>query len=153
MQFPPIPETGEEHHLDFFQEDISVDLPDEESLRRWLLECAAEEKKAVRNIAYIFCSDEYLHRINVDFLKHDDYTDVITFSYAEGGNDLEGDVFVSAERVADNATQLRVPFHHELCRVMVHGLLHLAGYDDKTPELRQAMREREETHLTRFFSS
>jgi rRNA maturation RNase YbeY len=97
----------------------------------------------------VLCSDEYLYQINLEYLQHDTYTDVITFPYSDTPDLVEGDIFVSVERVTDNAAQLRVHPTDELHRVMVHGLLHLLGYDDKTPESKIAMTQREDYHLSR----
>ena len=101
-------------------------------------------------VTFIFCDDEYLHKINLEHLDHDDYTDVITFPYSE--KTFEGDVFISIERVRENATNVGATFTHELCRVMVHGLLHLAGHTDKTTELRAAMTAKEDFYLGKFFA-
>lgn len=129
-------------------EAVSFDFPQETAISAWLFEVAAAEKKVVGEVSYIFCSDDYLHKINVEYLDHDDLTDVITFPYSD--SEIAGDVFISVERVRENAESLGVPFLHELCRVMVHGLLHLAGLTDKTAELRAAMTAKEDFYLARL---
>ncbi|MCE2823462.1 MAG: rRNA maturation RNase YbeY [Bacteroidota bacterium] len=145
MDFPIIQESEEEQQINFFFEDIDFTPPDENLLTAWLLRAAEEEECSVSEITYIFCSDEHLRKINIDFLNHDYYTDVITFPYDD--NSIQGDVFISCDRVRENAEAAGVSFERELSRVMVHGLLHLAGYDDKLPEDKIRMTEREDFHL------
>jgi probable rRNA maturation factor len=145
MQFPDLPFEAPESVISFHMEDVEFDLPSEDTLVAWLVQVAALEGAEMLELNYIFCSDEYLRHINVEYLDHDYYTDVISFPYAETG--IHGDVFISTERVAENAVTNGVSFETELCRVMVHGLLHLAGYDDKTPEAAQQMRSMEDKYL------
>jgi probable rRNA maturation factor len=146
MQFPELPlDDAPETLVSFLFEDVVFDLPDQQELVEWLLAIAAEENKPVRELTYVFTSDEYLRQVNIEHLQHDYYTDVITFPYAPDA--IYGDVFISSDRVADNAQAHDVPFLHELRRVMAHGLLHLAGYGDKTPEEAQTMRAKEDYYL------
>ena len=145
VDFPIIQEAGEEHQINFFFEDVNFKLSDEELLTRWLLRAAELEDCNVAEVTYIFCSDEYLRQINIQFLDHDYYTDVITFPYDE--QSISGDIFISSERVQENASLAGVSFERELYRVMVHGLLHLTGYDDKSPEDKMRMTLRENFHL------
>jgi probable rRNA maturation factor len=149
MQFPEFSDDEPEVPVSFHFEEVAFDLPDEQKLSDWLLGVAESEGKDFVEVNYIFCSDERLREMNVEFLDHDYYTDVITFPYAEDA--VHGDVFISSERVADNAQSLGVAFEHELCRVLVHGVLHLAGYLDKTEEAEKVMREREDFYLKRIF--
>ena len=93
-------------------------------------------------INYIFCNDEYLHKINVEFLQHDTYTDIISFDYTLGKN-ISGDIYVSIERVKENAQKFNVTFDNELHRVIIHGILHYLGYKDKTEEQKKEMRNKE----------
>ncbi|MBK7935921.1 MAG: rRNA maturation RNase YbeY [Lewinellaceae bacterium] len=148
MNFPELPEQTEQT-LSFFFEDVEFDLPGEAGLRAWLTATAEAEGKTMGEINCIFCSDEHLRGINVEFLDHDYYTDIITFDYSEGSR-LHGEIYISSERVADNAQTNGVSFLHELCRVMVHGILHMAGYKDKTPEDESIMRKKEDYYLTRL---
>lgn len=148
MQFPELPSEQPESPVSFHFEDVQFELPDEQALVEWLLSVAENEKKSFTEVNYIFCSDEHLREINIEYLDHDYYTDVITFPYAEDA--VYGDVFISSERVADNAKTLGVAFEDELCRVLVHGVLHLAGYLDKTPEAEAVMREKEDFYLKRL---
>ncbi|MDG1850461.1 MAG: rRNA maturation RNase YbeY [Flavobacteriales bacterium] len=118
------------------------------SLREdWLSELAEKEGKKIEAVNYIFCDDEYLHKVNVEFLNHDNYTDIITFDYGIGA-ELVSDIFVSVERVQDNAKEYRVAFEDELDRVLAHGILHLCGYKDKTPADEALMREKENYYLS-----
>ena len=149
MTFPPIEEEVPESLVSFHFEDVTFDLPEQQPIEDWLLAVAATEEKPFIEVNYIFCSDEHLRGMNVEFLDHDYYTDVITFPYTAGA--VHGDIFISIDRVRDNALQLDVSFDHELCRVLVHGVLHLAGYLDKTPEEEQLMRAREDFYLQRIF--
>ncbi len=145
MPFEKPPEGVEEGSIVFCWEDVQFELRAEEPLKAWLLAVAAAEDVPVLELTYIFTSDEYLRQVNVEYLQHDYYTDVITFPYTPGA--AHGDVFISIERVRDNAQQYGVPFEHELSRVMVHGLLHLAGYTDKTEAERAIMQQKEDEHL------
>ncbi|MCS7037363.1 MAG: rRNA maturation RNase YbeY [Saprospiraceae bacterium] len=135
----------EQGSIAFCFEDIRVELPPEATLKAWLQAIAEAEGTPVLELTYIFTSDEYLRRINAQYLKHDYYTDVITFPYTPGA--AHGDVFISLERVRENARQYDVSFEHELCRVMAHGLLHLAGYTDATDAERARMRQKEDEYL------
>lgn len=149
MRFPDFPLDDEalEAPVSFHFEDVSLDL-DLSGIADWLLSIAAEENHPFVEVNYIFCSDEYLHKLNVEHLQHDYYTDVITFPYQD--DVVHGDIFISTERVADNATQLGIPFFHELCRVMAHGVLHLAGYRDETDEEEMTMRQKENFYLAKL---
>ena len=101
---------------------------------------------------YIFVSDEELLKINMEYLNHPTYTDIITFDNSESDKQIEGDIFISIDRVKDNADKFKTSFERELIRVMAHGVLHLAGYKDKKPEEAQAMREAEERALKTYFT-
>jgi probable rRNA maturation factor len=112
----------------------------------WLNEVCKIEYKKLGEITLIFCSDDYLLEVNREYLDHDYYTDIITFDYTD--DDLiNGDLFISIDRVADNANELSISFEIELNRVIVHGVLHLCGYKDKTPEEEQLMRSKENQML------
>lgn len=146
MHFPDFPiDEAPETFVSFNFEDVQFDLPNQEALVNWLLDVAVSENKPVYELNFIFCSDEYLRQVNIEYLQHDYYTDIITFPYTEGA--IHGDLFISSERVTDNAQTHHVSFLNELCRVMAHGVLHLAGYGDKTPEEAQVMREKEDFYL------
>ena len=131
----------------FFNEDNPYKLPRKQATRQWLKQQAEREGYAVGDLNYIFCSDEYVLQVNRDYLEHDYYTDIITFDQSEEEGKIEGDIFVSVDRVTDNATQLGIPAEQEMRRVLAHGLLHLCGYGDKTDEEEAQMRAKEEEWL------
>lgn len=122
-------------------------LEDEDAIILWLHKAAKEEEKYIEGIQYIFCDDAYLHKINLEFLKHDSYTDIITFDYCVG-DELISDIYISTERIEENAKIYEVSFKEELKRVMIHGLLHLCGYKDKTEDEAKQMREKENFYLS-----
>lgn len=115
----------------------------------WITALVQSKGKKVGNIHYLFCDDEYLLDINQTFLHHDNYTDVITFDYSEN-EDISGDIFISIERVKENAETFQVSFQEELLRVLSHGVLHLMGYNDKTKKQEKVMREEEEKAIGMF---
>jgi probable rRNA maturation factor len=115
----------------------------------WLKSVVVEEGKLLGDISIVFCSDEYLLVINKDFLKHDFYTDIITFDYCES-NKVNGELYVSIDRVKENATTLNKEYKNELLRVMVHGVLHLCGYKDKSSKDEKLMRNKEDYYLSKL---
>lgn len=118
-------------------------------MRAWLTSAAAAEGRTVASLQYVWCSDEALWEINKRFLNHDNYTDIITFDYTEGpGSPMSADLFISTERVRENAVGIGTSFTEELHRVMIHGLLHLCGYGDKTPHEKSEMTEKEDYYLS-----
>ncbi|GAB3933024.1 rRNA maturation RNase YbeY [Larkinella terrae] len=131
----------------FFTEDIKFTLSQKIPTRQWLTRLATREGFSVGELNYIFCSDEYLLQVNREYLEHDYYTDIITFDNSEEENRLEGDIFVSIDRVRDNAQQLQIAEEQELRRVLAHGLLHLCGFGDKTDDEVALMRRKEEESL------
>jgi len=128
----------------FFSEDLPFELPEKLRRKRWLKDLAATSGFRIKELNYIFCSDEYLYQMNVDYLNHDTYTDIITFDNSEKKGMLEGDIFISVDRVQENAKTLKVEEATELTRVLAHGLLHLMGHKDKTKEEASLMRRKEE---------
>ena len=126
--------------------DISFRFLEKRLTSRWLKMVAEAEGKRIGDISIVFCSDNYLLDINKKYLKHDYFTDIITFDYCEG-NTLNGDLFISVDSVRSNAAFYETEFHVELRRVMVHGLLHLMGYDDHTDEDITQMRAKENACL------
>lgn len=121
-------------------------LKDEHLLSRWISTVIASENFKEGDINYIFCDDEYLHKLNVEFLKHDTLTDIISFDYSVG-KILQGDIYISIERVRDNANDFKVSFFEELNRVIIHGVLHYCGYKDKTTQDAKKMRDKENHYL------
>lgn len=132
----------------FFSEDIDFNLEDEKASTNWIQNVLYDEGFVDENINYIFCSDKYLHDLNLEYLDHDTLTDIITFDNSEEEHHIEADIFISVERVRENADQLNKEFYDELQRVMIHGLLHIMGYADKTDEEKKAMREKEDACLS-----
>jgi rRNA maturation RNase YbeY len=117
--------------------------------KKWLIQVISNEAKEEGDITYIFCDDDYLLEKNIRFLNHNTLTDVITFDYCEG-NSVSGDIFISIERVKENSEVFKVDFLTELNRVMVHGLLHLLGYKDKTDRESNLMRKKENYYLSKY---
>lgn len=134
--------------IHFFEEDIKFNLLHKSKIRKWISEVITQHQFELAEINYIFCSDQYLHSINLQYLSHDTFTDIITFDQSEKNEELQADIFISIERVRENAAALNIPFEHELNRVMIHGVLHLIGYGDKTPADKSKMREKEDTYLS-----
>ena len=134
----------------FFNEDINFKFQDKNKFKAWLKKVAEKEDFTIGELNYIFCSDEYLHKINLEYLDHDTYTDIITFDNSEDETVIEGDIFISIERVRENSQTLNTVFEEELKRVIVHGLLHLCGYDDHTPEDKAEMRRLESNYILVF---
>ncbi len=120
--------------------------------RKWIKEAVKNEnhKLKVGELTFIFCNDAYLHKINVEYLNHDTLTDIITFDNSDDENKIEGDIFISVERVRENADTLKTIFGHELRRVIIHGVLHLCGYKDKTKKEAQIMREKEDFYVAKW---
>lgn len=136
----------------FFEEDIRFPLKEKNKYKIWLKKIAANQNRKIKDLNYIFCSDEYLYQINVDYLNHKTYTDIITFDNSETDKDIEGDIFISIDRVKENAEKENAGFEKELLRVMSHGLLHLMGYKDKNKEDQLLMREMENQSIILFSS-
>ena len=134
--------------IEFVSEDVDFTLPNQEPVAAWLMGIIQSHHFQLENLTYIFCSDEYLLEINQEYLDHDTYTDIITFNNADEPEIIESDIFISIDRVKENAANLNIPFLDELHRVMAHGVLHLLGYDDKDPELKQLMRTAEDNCLS-----
>jgi len=133
--------------IKYFSEGIDFDLKGKLANNRWLRFVAEAEAKRLGDVNIIFCSDPYILDVNIKYLGHDYFTDIITFDYVEG-NTLSGDLFISVDSVRDNASFYGTEFPVELRRVMVHGLLHLIGYDDHTPEEQKTMRSKEDYYLS-----
>jgi|JI7StandDraft_1071085.scaffolds.fasta_scaffold33042_3 rRNA maturation RNase YbeY len=123
----------------------------EDQYSQWIANIARQENKTINYITFIFCSDDYLLDINIKYLNHDYYTDIITFPYKEG-DDIESDIYISVDRVKENAEDYQESFENELLRVMAHGVLHLMGYGDKNPEMSNIMRAKEDECIQLFMS-
>lgn len=129
--------------------EADFNLVDEDKLTSWILDAIEKEGYKIGVINYIFCTDEYLHKLNVEFLNHDTLTDIISFDYTVG-KIIQGDIYISIDRVRDNAIDYGVDFKDELLRVMIHGVLHFCGYKDKTPDESKVMRAKEEYYMASY---
>lgn len=135
----------------FINNDISFHLKNKKIIREWINSVALEEQKHIGNISYIFCNDDYLTDINIKYLNSDYLTDIITFDYNEDIV-LSGDIMISIERVKENAKLFKTNFTNELFRVMIHGILHLCGYKDKTEKEQNIMKLKEDYYLNKFIN-
>ncbi len=133
----------------FTTDDTEMPALDERKIGKWIRSVAAEYGFSVGNINYIFCSDERELEVNRQFLGHDYYTDVITFDYSTPTT-LNGDIFISLDTVRSNAEMVSTTFDHELLRILIHGVLHLTGQGDKTPETKAQMTQKEESALAKW---
>lgn len=129
-----------------FNYEIEFQLENEDKTSTWIQECVEKEGFELGEINYIFCDDDYLHKINLEFLQHDTLTDIISFDYTLGKL-VGGDIFISIDRVKDNSKEFNTSFKNELHRVIIHGVLHYMKYKDKTEKEKQVMREKENTCL------
>lgn len=127
-------------------EDVRFTFRDRRKVKKWIGSSVEEEMKLIGPINFIFCTDEFLYNLNVEYLSHDTLTDVITFDYSESGR-ISGDIFISIPRVRENAANFAPSFVDELHRVMIHGVLHLIGYKDKSKKDFRKMREKEDYYL------
>lgn len=132
-----------------FNYENDFELSNEDQISTWISKVILSENKKEGDINYIFCDDEYLLNLNEQYLDHDTLTDIISFDYSVG-NELHGDIFISVERVQDNAIDFNVSFEEELKRVLVHGILHYCGYKDKSPSEEKIMRDKEEEKMKMF---
>ncbi len=127
-----------------YETDFKLEHPNK--ISTWILNTIVSEGFIIGDINYIFCSDDYLHKINVDFLNHDTYTDIISFDYSVG-NTISGDIYISIDRVIDNANAYKVSFNDELSRVIIHGILHYCGYKDKSNKDKLTMTSKEDFYI------
>ncbi|MFK7953352.1 MAG: rRNA maturation RNase YbeY [Ekhidna sp.] len=134
--------------LQYFKEETEFSLDNADVVSDWLSKLISNNNHSLSDLNYIFCSDDYLLSINKEHLDHDYYTDIITFDSSESESQIEGDIFISVDRVKENASTLNQPFTRELHRVMAHGLLHLFGFADKTDDEKKLMREKEDLCLS-----
>ena len=135
--------------IQYIEEGVKMPFIHKRKTNNWIKETASFYGKKVGEIAYILCSDERILEVNKQYLNHDYYTDIITFDYSEGSI-ISGDIFISLDTVRSNADEFKVSFEHELKRILIHGVLHLCGQDDKTPEMRLQMTEKENAALQKF---
>ena len=139
--------------IQFFSEDIDFTVKDKQKIRTWIGETIKSEGfKRVGELSFVFCSDAYLLEINKQYLNHDTFTDIVTFDSSEDEDVIAGDIFISVERIRENASKFSVSQKDELNRVIIHGVLHLCGYYDKKKEDKALMTEKEDYYLsTRTF--
>jgi rRNA maturation RNase YbeY len=136
--------------IQFFSEGIPFVLNNKTATRKWLNAVVREEKKKSWYINFIFCGDDYLLELNRTYLKHETLTDILTFPYLDDPGVISGDIFISIERVKENAEEFRQEFQKELRRVMVHGVLHLIGYSDHGKKMKEIMTQQEDYYLAKF---
>lgn len=141
-----IPSQEESDLICFFSEDIEFQISNPIAIQEWINQIIKKETRQLVQLTFIFCSDSYLHQVNLKHLNHDTLTDVITFPYSSFPK-IEGDIFISIDRIKDNSNSFNVTFEQELHRVMIHGVLHLCGYTDKTPDSQTIMRTKENEAL------
>lgn len=132
-----------------FNYETDFKLQSEVQISTWITNTISSEAYKLGDINYVFCDDEYLHKLNVEFLNHDTLTDIISFDYSVG-KIIQGDIFISIERVTDNAKDFGVSYEDELKRVIIHGVLHYCGYKDKTDDDAKLMREKENHYLSQL---
>ncbi|MEO7766939.1 MAG: rRNA maturation RNase YbeY [Ferruginibacter sp.] len=137
--------------VQFFFNDVSITLKHRKRLKEFIKTLFMLEGKILRSLNYIFCADSYLVAINNDFLKHDDYTDIITFILSDPLKPVEGEIYISTDRIRSNATILKVGIKEELHRVIFHGALHLCGYNDKSIQEKKQMTASEDRYLRKYF--
>jgi len=134
----------------FFNEGNQFSIKKKKMIRKWLNSVFIEEKQGIENVNIILCNDDYLLELNRRYLNHESLTDILTFSYDNKVNKVLGDIFISIERVKENAKKFRQELYIELCRVFVHGILHLLGYNDKKRKEKQEMKLKEDYYLKKF---
>lgn len=137
-------------NVQFRSADRSLQLPGRSALKSFIAGIFKKEKQALASITYVFCSDAFLLQMNRDFLQHDYYTDIITFGLSEKGEPVEAEVYISLDRVKDNARNLQQSYRQETLRVIFHGALHLCGYKDKKKSEIELMRKKEDHYLRLF---
>ena len=133
--------------IQFFEEDITYKLKNKTAVRQWITETIQAEGFKLKELTYVFCSDNYLLQINQQYLDHDTYTDIITFDNSEIANTIIGDIFISIDRIRENALKFNTTEADELHRVIIHGALHLLGYTDKSAPARKKMTFKEDFYL------
>lgn len=135
--------------IQFFEEDISYKLKNKALVRQWIKDTITAEGFKLKELTYVFCSDAYLLPMNQQYLDHDTYTDIITFDNSDVEGDIVGDIFISVERIRENAAKFKISETDEMHRVIIHGALHLLGYTDKTVVTKQKMTQKEDEYLAK----
>lgn len=134
--------------INYFSQKPRFKLKNSVKTSSWIKKTVKSEGASLISLNYIFCTDEYLREINIQFLNHKTYTDIITFNYNPSEGEIEGEIYISIDRVRENAKIYKTDFTAELNRVMIHGVLHLLGYNDKTKSQKRSMREKEDSYLS-----
>jgi len=134
--------------ISFFTESVNYNLPQKLKVKKWIKATIEKEGFELRELNFIFCSDEYLLGINQQYLNHDTYTDIITFDNSDEEKQIVSDIFISIERVKENAKTFKTNDFDELCRIMIHGTLHLLGYKDKGKAAKTLMTQKEDEYLS-----
>ncbi|WP_143308701.1 rRNA maturation RNase YbeY [Chitinophaga vietnamensis] len=137
--------------IQFTAHEVTINLKDRMALKAYLKDLFVIEGQGLKSLHYVFCSDEYLLEINKQFLQHDTYTDIVTFEMSEDPEVTEGEIYISVDRVEENAAKFGVPAYQELHRVIFHGALHLCGYKDKSKKDQELMRAKEDEYLKKYF--
>jgi len=137
--------------IQFFEEDIVFKLKDKIKLRQWINDTIIAEGFKLRELTYVFCSDTYLLQINQQYLDHDTYTDIVTFDNSDEDGIIVGDIFISIDRIRENAAKFEVTETNELHRVIIHGTLHLLGYKDKSAADKKKMTQKEDYYLSKRY--
>lgn len=145
-----MPRINASPDISFHQQVALTTLRNRTQLKAFLGEIFKKEKTAARSVQFVFCTDKFLLDINRRFLQHDYYTDIISFNLASDGEPVEGEIYISVERVKENAASLGLPFGQELHRVIFHGILHFCGYKDKTDAEQREMRRKEDFYLNKY---
>lgn len=138
--------------IQYCSEDTSIPKFQKRKVTRWIKETILSEGKTLGDISFVFCSDTYLLEVNKQYLNHDYFTDIITFDYVEGGI-ISGDIFISCDRVRENAAEFNTGFDNELMRIVIHGVLHLLGYKDKSKKDKLLMTSKEDIYLNQLSDS
>lgn len=136
--------------INFFSQTAPFKIPFPRKTSAWIKAVIKKEKQSLKELNFIFCSDAELHQINLEYLNHDDFTDIITFDNSDEKGVIEGDIYISIDRVRENASSYKKEFSNELNRVIIHGVLHLLGYKDKTAAAKKVMRSKEDSYLAIF---
>jgi probable rRNA maturation factor len=134
--------------INFFSEETTFKLAHPIKTSKWIKAAIQKEKKVLDGLNFIFCTDDYLLKINKEYLNHNTLTDIVTFDNSETRRDINGDIFISVDRVSENAKKFNVSFDQELHRVIIHGILHLIGYGDKDMASKAKMRKKEDAYLS-----
>ena len=134
--------------ISFYAEDIDFKMSKPLKTKTWIRKVIQKERKKLSSLSYVFCSDEFLSKLNIEYLKHKALTDIITFDYSDESGSIVAEIYISIPRVKENGDLYKTGFDNELHRVMIHGVLHLVGYSDKKPSEKALMRKKEEACLS-----